>query len=674
MLSTARGFKPLPIAICFLFVVFTAAKAEDYEIKTMSNSIGMDMALIVPGSFLCGSESGDYDEKPVHTVVISKPFYMGTTPVTNAQYEMFDPTHKELRGKAGLSTADNEAVLFVSWHDAVAFCEWLTKKEGKNYRLPTEAEWEYACRAGTTTAYNTGDELPEIYHRHQQIEWNPVSLSLEVGTTPHNAWGLFDMHSLVDEWCLDWYGPYTSDTQTDPVGYASGISKVTRGGSHSVELFYLRSANRSGAIPDDKQWLIGFRVVQAEMPMTAPLPEPAPPLWAQNVQQDVYDWSEIANPDKPFFKEPISYVNIPPDSNGPLFSNHNHCPDIMALPNGDLFATWYTCNEEEGRELAVAAARFRRGAQVWDAPSLFFKVPDRNMHATSVYWDRDTNRLYHFQGNSVSYGWGSLALFLRTSDDNGATWSAPHWINREHGLRNMPIAGVIKTRSGALVVPCDAATGGNGGSTIHVSYDNGETWSEPGAGTPPPEFVDGGSGGTIAGIHAGVVELSDGRLMALGRGNSINNLMPKSISTDMGKTWTYSASPFPPISGGQRLVLMRLTEGPILFVSFTDPRTLRKKKGLTFKDADGKEFFGTGMYAALSYDEGETWPVRKLLTPGEGEYDGGGHTKQFTATDTTAEHAGYLAAAQSPDNIIHLISSKLHYRFNLAWLNAPTKR
>lgn len=673
MASVVETVKVLSLS-CLCVVVVFAAQAVGEEEGSMTNSLGMKMVRIEPGDYEQGSESGDYDEKPVHTVVISAPFYMGITPVTNAQYEEFDPAHKELRGKAGLSTGDNEAVLFVSWHEAVAFCEWLSEKEGKSYRLPTEAEWEYACRAGTTTAYNTGDELPELYHRHQQIEWEPVAVSLEVGTTPPNAWGLQDMHGLVDEWCLDWYGPYISDTQTDPVGYASGISKVTRGGSHSVELSYLRSANRSGALPEDKHWLIGFRVVQAEMPTTIPLPEPEPNLWAQDVQQDVHNWAEIADPDKVFFKEPISYVNIPPDSNGPLFSNHNHCPDIMALPNGDLFATWYTCNEEEGRELAVAAARLRRGAEVWDAPSLFFKVPDRNMHATSVYWDRDTNRLYHFQGNSVSYGWGSLALFLRTSDDNGVTWSAPHWMNREHGLRNMPIAGVIKTSSGALVVPCDAVTGGNGGSAIHISYDNGETWIEPGAGTRPPEYVEGGSGGTIAGIHAGVVELSDGRLMALGRGDAINGYMPKSISTDMGQTWTYSASPFPPISGGQRLVLIRLAEGPILFVSFTDPRTLRKKKGMTFTDADGNEFTGTGMYAALSNDEGETWPVRKLLTPGEGEYDGGGHTKRFTATDTTAEHGGYLAATQSPDNVIHLISSKLHYRFNLAWLTMPAKR
>ena len=661
--------------LCFFAFVGNGSPTErDEDMGTDAmrvNVLGMALALIESGGYERGSEEGDYDEHPVHAVTISTPFYMGVTPVTNAQYEQFDPAHRELRGKRGFSTEDDEAVVFVSWQDAVAFCDWLSEKEGKPYRLPTEAEWEYACRAGTTTPFHTGDELPEEFHRHQESEWDPAPTSLAVGTTAPNAWGLRDMHGLVEEWCMDWYGPYPESAQTDPVGYASGVSRVTRGGSHSVEPFYLRSANRLGALPDDKHWLIGFRVVQAEMPETEPLPEPEAPLWAQDVNQEPWDWPEGPHADEPFFIKPISFVNIPPDSNGPLFSRHNHCPDITYLPNGDLFATWYTCNEEQGRELAVAAARFRRGADAWDAPSLFLKIPDRNMHATSIWREPDSNRVFHFQGVSVSYGWGNLALFHRVSEDNGVTWSPHHWINREHGLRNMPIAGVIRTREGAIVVPCDAVTGGHGGSTIHLSRDGGATWREPGAGTPPPDFVDGGAGGTIAGIHAGVVELADGRLMALGRGDSIDEHMPKSVSNDLGKTWTYTASPFPPISSGQRLVLIRLAEGPLLFVSFTDPRRERNPKGMAFTDTEGNEFVGAGMYAALSYDEGETWPTRKLITPGDGEYDGGAHTGRFITTPTLAEHRGYLAAVQTPDNVIHLISSKLHYRMNLAWLTTP---
>jgi hypothetical protein len=115
--------------------------------------------------------------------------------------------------------------------------------------------------------------------------------------------------------------------------------------------------------------------------------------------------------------------------------------------------------------------------------------------------------------------------------------------------------------------------------------------------------------------------------------------------------------------------LKRLQEGPLLFVSFTSGnRHNPEANGMNFTDQEGNEFTGHGMYAALSFDEGQSWPVRKLLTPGEGEYNGGAHTGHFTATSTRAEHAGYLAASQTPDGVIHLISSRLHYRFNLAWL------
>ena len=230
-----------------------------------------------------------------------------------------------------------------------------------------------------------------------------------------------------------------------------------------------------------------------------------------------------------------------------------------------------------------------------------------------------------------------------------------------------------------------------------VSRDNGKTWSDSSEGKPLPTVTQDGTGHFIAGAHAGVVEISDGRLMALGRDGTgkkrdINRKMPKSISSDWGKTWTYTASPFPPISSGQRLVLMRLREGPILFVSFTsmmhgkqthtstseDGKPIEVKgkwgKGMTFRDDRGHDFTGYGMFAALSYDEGETWPVRKLLTPGSGHYEKcGGWTGNYTATPTRAEPGGYLSATQTPDGVIHLISSAWHYRFNLAWLKTPNE-
>ena len=210
---------------------------------------------------------------------------------------------------------------------------------------------------------------------------------------------------------------------------------------------------------------------------------------------------------------------------------------------------------------------------------------------------------------------------------------------------------------------------------MHLSKDNGLTWEDMGK-TNPGTFEAGASGGTIAGIHAGVVQLSDGRLMALGRGDGIVDKdglerMPMSLSEDNGRTWTYSASEFPPIDGGQRLVLMRLKEGPLLLVSFTN-HPFRLKNGLngmTFKDKNGREYTGYGMYAALSFDEGKTWPVKKLLTDGKSRFmDGGAWTGFFDMDQTHAEPRGYLAATQTPNQIIHLLSSRNHYRFNLQWL------
>ena len=157
----------------------------------------------------------DFDEAPIHQVIISRPFRMGITEITNAQYESFRPEHRALRGKNGVSLEDDEAVVNVSYSDAVAFCEWLSRKEGKNYRLPTEAEWEYACRAGTYTLFSTGDGLPAVYHRNQKVvrDFDPVSL--KVAQTPPNTFGLYDMHGNVEEWCLDWYGPYIDKEQTE---------------------------------------------------------------------------------------------------------------------------------------------------------------------------------------------------------------------------------------------------------------------------------------------------------------------------------------------------------------------------------------------------------------------------------------------------------------------------
>ena len=639
-----------------------------------TDSMGMTFVPVQPGSFMMGQdEDGDWDERPVHKVAITRPFQMSTTPVTNAQYEQFDPDHRKFRGERGLSKADDEAVVFVSWHDAVRFCEWLSKKESKSCRLPTEAEWEFACRAGTTTAFNTGDELPEPYHRNQKDDWNPAPVSLAVGQTPPNAWGLFDMHGNVEEWCHDWYGPYEPGEQTDPVGRVVGTFKVTRGGSHNTDVRFLRSANRLGTLPDDKHWLIGFRVVMGELPKTKLLPEPEPPLWARDVSQRRVTWPETTT--EPFFEVPIPYVHIPPGCHGPLYSQHNHCPSITWCDNGDLLAIWFSCETEMGRELTILGSRLRPGNEEWDAPEEFFKAPDRNMTGSALLND-GKGTLYHFNGMEAAGYWRNLALVMRTSTDSGDTWSAPRLINPSHQFRNQVISGTSITKEGCIIQPCDAVYGGEGGTAIHISFDGGRTWTDPGAGTERPAYGPGVTGGTIAGIHAGVVQLADGSLMALGRGDGIDDRMPMSFSRDMGKTWSYAVSEFPPIGGGQRLVLMRLREGPIMFISFSaaaQGQDRNKLEGVVARDAAGVEREIFGAFAAVSFDEGKTWPVKKSLTLGNPArtFHGRGWTKEFLMDATHAEPLGYFAATQSPDNVIHLISSGLYYRFNLAWLRVP---
>ncbi len=424
-----------------------------------------------------------------------------------------------------------------------------------------------------------------------------------------------------------------------------------------------------------------FNVIEhdGKVSSTEPIPADPAPLWAQDVLQERWDWSNGPNPDLPYFQGPIPFVLPPKEGSDEPFYGHNHQPDITWLANGDLMAIWYTTRQEVGTELTVLASRKRAGSSRWDPSSEFFSAPDRNMHGSALLHD-GKGTVFHFNGmgRQGETGWTNLALLLRISTDNGRTWTPARPISSgaEYKRRHQVIAGTVLMQNGTLAQPCDAVPSMEGGTALHLSRDGGQTWSDPGQGKPAPTFAQHAVGqGTIAGIHAGVAELKDGRLMALGRGNNIQGRMPMSLSDDLGKTWIYSASPFPPIGGGQRLVLMRLREDPLLLISFTEPGAQAGREpsvGMEFTDADGNSFTGYGMYAALSYDEGQTWPTRKLLTPGKGDFDGGAWTRTFTATPTRAEHAGYLAATQTPDGVIHLISSRLHYQFNLKWLQTPS--
>jgi len=222
--------------------------------KTFTNSTGMTFVQIPPGTFMMGSPSSepnrDSDETQ-HRVTLTKPFYMQTTEVTQGQWKAVmgnNPSHLSNCG-------DNCPVEQVSWNDCQEFIRKLNQREGNGtYRLPTEAEWEYACRAGTTGPYYTDLDRAGWYSGNSNNRTHPVAQK-----TP-NAWGLYDMHGNVWEWCQDWRVDYPGGSVTDPKGPSSGNYRVIRGGSWSHAARYCRSADRSSGTPDYRILHRGFRV------------------------------------------------------------------------------------------------------------------------------------------------------------------------------------------------------------------------------------------------------------------------------------------------------------------------------------------------------------------------------------------------------------------------------
>jgi formylglycine-generating enzyme len=623
------------LALALPFPMFAADPPAD-----ATNSIGMKLVRIAPGEFTMGSGSEapksadqwakrDYDEAPAHKVKITTPFLIGTTEITNTQYEQFDPEHKKLRGRDGVSKTDDEPVTFVTWHQAVAFCEWLSKKEGKPYRLPTEAEWEYACRAGTETPFNTGDTLTaEQANIGLTRDGKLQPTTVKVASYVPNAWGLYDMHGNVLEWCLDWHGPYENSPQTDPVGRADGYAKIARGWSfHRPErapepMKLWRSANRSGFLPEDENRYTGFRVVQAEMPTTKPLPV-VPAEYQKDVRQTPAQ-TEGPDPAKPYYfnftaekKNPL----IADNAYGPVFIRHNHFAAVCVCPNGDVLMAWYTCVNEPGRELAQACSRLRVGSDQWEPASLFFDVPDVNDHAPVLL--TVGKRIYHFCTQSLR-GWDNATDIVRHSDDNGLTWSKPTvMVSRDDPKALSQPCSAFVAKSGEIVVACDGDV--HRDERLVISSDGGKSWK-----------VASGDMRKTAGkyaIHPAVAQLDDGQVINFLRGPEPK---PVQFSKDLGETWTQQDSPFPAIKGGQKAAAIKLQSKALLLISMDNP---------------GKVVSKGGTFAALSLDDGKTWShVRKL--------DG---------------VQGYMSAAQAPNGVIYVVGTKMTaVAFNETWLKEGT--
>jgi formylglycine-generating enzyme required for sulfatase activity len=220
--------------------------------KTLVNSIDMEFVLIPAGTFQMGSNAG-VNEKPIHTVRISKPFYLGRYEVTQGQWQVVMGNNPStIKGNA------QRPVETVSWEDVQEFIRTLNTTEGSTqYRLPTEAEWEYAARAGTTTAHSFGDNA-DLLGEYAWLFCNVGDATQPVGRKRPNPWGLYDMYGNVWEWVQDWYGPYTAGTAVDPAGPSAGSNRVMRGGSFT----YIRSALRNHYAPGDRVAGIGFRLLR----------------------------------------------------------------------------------------------------------------------------------------------------------------------------------------------------------------------------------------------------------------------------------------------------------------------------------------------------------------------------------------------------------------------------
>jgi len=699
----------------FLFAILVSTcislvYAGDKTEESFTNSIGMKLLRIEPGTFVMGVDStplpdelvtvqgsprprlknGDYDEVPRHKVTITKPFYISETEVTIEQFKKFKPDFPGFKARLDY----HPYVSGISWYDAVAFCKWLSEKEGISYRLPTEAEWEYACRAGTQSPFSSGYTRPE----HETA----------------NLWGLKNMHTGVLEWCLDWHGLYPETSQTDPVGPEYGWVKVVRGGGLDIldaqtmgfyfgrdyepwaagkSPFYARSANRAAVppsfapppreyqakqmeginppLPSGPQsrssyrakglvggWhYTGFRVVQGT-PSAMPN-EFEPPFFQRCVKQSGVGVIQGPDMSKPYYRTRPLFPSLTKEQMvtvgwqiglTPGLGTNQHNGAVIALDNGDLLACYYNGFVESDPDLSILVVRLRYGSNHWDIPSVWPDFLDGN-DASPFIWNDD---------GTIWLGWGCPHLtggypFQWTvSKDNGASWSPikfPIFESRPGGYgRRQPINSAFRGPDDTIYVAFDGwgATCG-----LWASKNNGN-FSQPlknSAGVPRTWFD---TGGRTLGLHSTFVLLDDNSILAYAtRNRSIDGFCPRNISTDWGKTWQVSRSPVPAQGGGQNPVMIKLVSGRLLYVS--DFHRAR--------DPNVTGFTGGGAYVCLSEDRGQTWRIRKLF---------GGQTRDEGGKPIEVRTAGYVGACQSQNGVIHLVTSHnqpdLHIELNEAWI------
>lgn len=612
---------------------------------------------VPPGSFVMGADTvaldrsitkgfgvmssrpkhGDFDEQPAHRVRISHSLHMAVTQVSPEEFAQFDPTYRA-------HTATPAFAAGVSWEQATAYCEWLSRKTGKPWRLPTEAEWEYAARAGGTDIYGkTATPLP---------------------VDQPNAFGLKNMQVGRPEWTLDWYGPYQPGDTTDPTGAVSGITKVIRGGgldwrhtatktSPDMDLpatapYFERPANRASLPPayQSATGNVGFRVVQAPMPKPNGTPASfsffmtAVKQLSLNGEPATSQAVDTPDPAKPLYRTYELFPNLGGKSmmgvgwrlgiaRGIGVNYHNAA--IQVLPNGDLLAAFYnTPDNEDDPDQTIMTMRRRAGSNDWDMPEPWPIFADAGL-AAPVIWNDPAHQTE--AGGKVWFFWGFARLIgappfaWATTSDNGATWSAVRFPDLPQPIGryvSQPINSIVRDKDGAIYMPTDSTgkdSDGNGSiSAVWRTADEGKTWSD--------------TGGRTAGRHTTIVFAKNGDLLGFGGKNSeIEGKMPLATSHDQGKTWTKSKTPFDELLSGERPSVIRLRSGRLFFVADCNP-------------SHQKHIHKDGAYVALSDDEGATWTMKRL-----------------PANILTV---GYVASAQGPDGVIHIATTKNPINYEIA--------
>ena len=626
--------------------------------------------------------NGDYDEQPYHTSRIQKSFYVSAFEVTNLEFEQFQPEHYSYRNTLNFSKNDDDAVLFVSWYDAVNYCKWLTKtygeKNGMKYRLLTETEWEWSSRANTTTLFWTGNTIPNEMHNHNDCNNgmpHPGEITpTKVGRFQPNPFGLYDTLGNVEEWVDDWYNMYEADGSSSRKSQQQ--LKVTRGGSHGTELYYLRSANRQAAVPTEKNWFIGFRIAAdkiieqtniheidhyknndtSSMIVVVEEEEERVTLHANELRMKdkvSSSWPSYNkhNGNMNDMKVPIlkPYVNIPmPAGNSRLpFIKHNHDPTITACKMYDratkqvidrgLIASWFSTNcGEAGRCAGIAYSQLLPNANKWTIAKKDLNLADRTQCCPAYFYDRDTYRLYQFSAACAAGDWSGfysdLAGLLRYSDDCGETWADVQIIWPKHGVEHQIVVTIIKSHfTNQLLIPVDHwgippyIELGDQTLVQHNDYINMSSLFNSKQWYRSPSKSGTKGYNNTGGHHSSIVELKNQSYLTVGRGHpqtctlfSKDGCMPISISNDGAFNWIGpNPSPFPAIHGGQREVMIRLgsIDQPIMLCSFANSG-MKVPCGDDDNDtaAMTTSMEITGLFCSISLTEGDSWEYTRSIT------------------------------------------------------------